>query len=149
VRGTEGCCWNTVPDRIVPERGQVSENCAPEASRRLRWGRRHAENVGDILDEAVARSKVANDSAHLVPQNGLGVPEALTLACGANPSTGEASGDEIDSAGRPRSNCPDIVIDGNAGPACFEDAASKLVLLTEPGVLPSGEGESVIEQSDA
>src|ERR1035441_4289228 len=65
VRGTEGCCWNTVPDSIEAERGQVPENRAPEASDRLIWGRRHAENVGDILDEAIARSKLANDPAHL------------------------------------------------------------------------------------
>ena len=26
VRGANGGSWNTVPDRIVPERGQVSEN---------------------------------------------------------------------------------------------------------------------------
>lgn len=104
VRGTEGCCWNTVPDSIVPERGQVPENDAPEASRRLSWGRRHAEDVGDVLDEHMPGSKVANDSPHLVPQNGLGVPEPLALPCGADPSAGESSGDEIDLAGRLSSN---------------------------------------------
>jgi hypothetical protein len=104
VRGTEGCCWNTVPDSIEAERGQVPENRAPEASDRLIWGRRHAENVGDILDEAIARSKLANDPAHLVPQNGLGVTEPLALPGGADPAAGEPAGDEIDPAGRLSAN---------------------------------------------
>jgi hypothetical protein len=40
-----------------------------------------AENRRHVLDEDVSGSKLANGPEHLSPQNGLGVAEALSLAC--------------------------------------------------------------------
>jgi hypothetical protein len=33
VRGTNGCSWNTVPLRVIPERGKVSNDSAESSSK--------------------------------------------------------------------------------------------------------------------
>lgn len=96
VRGADGSSGNTVPSDVTePERGQVPENGSPERAFRLSWVCRHASNVGDVLDEYVARSNLANDSPHLAPQSGFDVFEAGALACRAGALAGEAAGDEV------------------------------------------------------
>jgi hypothetical protein len=72
VGSADGRSWKTVPDNIKPERGQGLEDFLPDQS--LLDG----EEVGDILQDDVARSKLAHDSSHLSPQNGLGVIEPVS-----------------------------------------------------------------------
>lgn len=90
MRSAEGRSGKTVPDTIVPERGQVPENLAEELSSV------QSKEPCDILNEHVSGSKLANDAPHLSPQNGFGVSEALFLACAADSLAGEAAGDDID-----------------------------------------------------
>jgi hypothetical protein len=47
MRGTEGGCGDTVPLRIVPERGQVPENLGHASSSKEPW---------DVLQQDEARS---------------------------------------------------------------------------------------------
>lgn len=95
---TDCGCGQNIPNDIEPERGQVCENASPQRAFRLSWSCRHGEQVVDVLDEAVARSKLTDDSPHLAPQNSLGMVEAVALACRAGALAGEASGDKVDAA---------------------------------------------------
>lgn len=141
VRGTDGRSGKTVPDDIEPERGQVPKNLAPDSAVV------ESKDICDILHEDVARSKLANDSPHLSPQNGLGMSEALSLPGGAGPLTWEAPSDDIDGSSIGCSKLSDVGEAGSAKPS-FPDAPSPVVLLASPGVLDAGEEESEIEESD-
>jgi hypothetical protein len=55
VRGTNGASWYAVPFRIVPERGQVSENSSKSPSKQS----------CDVLHDDVAGSYLANNSGEL------------------------------------------------------------------------------------
>jgi hypothetical protein len=46
VRGADGGSWDTIPDRIIPERGQVSENSSHPETKQA-W---------DVLHDDEARS---------------------------------------------------------------------------------------------
>jgi hypothetical protein len=59
VRGADGGSWDAIPARIVPARGQVSENLS-EPSRSESWR---------VFHEDVARSYLANHSSHLSPES--------------------------------------------------------------------------------
>lgn len=143
VRGADGRSGKTVPDDIEPERGQVPENLSPDGSVM------EGEKVRHVLDEDVSGSKLANGAPHLAPQNGLGVSEPLALAGGRGALAGEAAGDDIGSRSASCSDCPDVVEDGDAGEAEFEDRSPPGVDLTEPRVSETGEVEAVGEQTDS
>jgi hypothetical protein len=57
VRGTNGASWYAVPFRIIPERGQVSENTAQAPSKQS----------CDVLHDRVLWSYLANNSGELAP----------------------------------------------------------------------------------
>jgi hypothetical protein len=143
VRGADGRSGETVPDDIEPERGQVPENLSPDGSVM------EGEKVRHVLDEDVSGSKLADGAPHLAPQNGLGVSESLTLAGGRGSLAGEASGDDIDGSSRSCSDCSDVVENGDAGEAEFEDRSSPGVDLAEPRMLEPGEVEAEGEHPDA
>ena len=57
VRGTNGRSWYAMPFRIVPERGQVSENvCKPSS-----------KQCCDVLHDDEARSQLANEPSVFAP----------------------------------------------------------------------------------
>jgi len=89
VRGADGGSWDAIPSRIVPARGQVSENLS-EPSRRESWR---------VFHEDVARSYLANHSRHLSPEPGA-EPEIHpeSAASHADVLAGEAAGDDVDVA---------------------------------------------------
>lgn len=62
------------PPRIIPQRGQVSEN-ASKPARSEHWG---------VLHEDEARSYFANDPRHLSPEAGAGAVNAGALSCRAD-----------------------------------------------------------------
>ncbi len=62
------------PPRIIPQRGQVSEN-ASKPARSEHWG---------VLHEDEARSYFANDPRHLSPETGAGAVDAGALPCCAD-----------------------------------------------------------------
>jgi hypothetical protein len=73
VRGADGSCRYAIPDDVVPERGQVPENLSPHGSVV------ESKDVRHVLHKHVTGSKLANGSAHLAPQNGLGMIEPVAL----------------------------------------------------------------------
>ena len=94
--GTEEGCRYTVPLRIVPESGQVSEYVA-HSSNKEPW---------DVLHEDVAGSKYAKDACELGPEPSLVVLSA-SLSGEANGLTRESSADKIHSESCPR-HCPGL-----------------------------------------
>src|SRR5690606_20558281 len=86
VIGANGCRRNTVPFRIIPARGQVSEyDIQPSRKQRC-----------DVLHDDVAGSKLANDPGKLSPQAGTFAGNSCSLSGIANVLARESSADEID-----------------------------------------------------
>jgi len=142
MRGADGRCGKAIPDRVVPERGQVPENLSPDGSVV------ESKDVRYVLHEDVAGSKLANGSGHLSPQNGLGVIKPGALACGRGALAGEAASDDVDSGNSVSSDGSDIIDDGSAGPAPLEDRPSPGIDLAQPCVAQAGEVQAVGEQPD-
>jgi hypothetical protein len=77
------------------------------------------------------------------------VAESELESCGRDALAGKAAGDDIDGSS---SSCPDssdIVEDGDAGEAEFEDRTSPRIDLAEPGVPEPCEVQPVGEHPDA
>jgi hypothetical protein len=83
VRGADGGSRNTVPDSIIPERGQVSENGShPET-----------KHAWDVLHDDEAGSYLANKSPVLSPQTRPFTFKASALSSMAKVLAGEAPTD--------------------------------------------------------
>jgi hypothetical protein len=85
VRGANGGSGYAVPPRIIPERGQVSENVSKSSTK----------ESCDVFHDDVAGSKLANESCIFSPEAG-----ALTGQPGARPGkadvlAGEAAADHV------------------------------------------------------
>jgi hypothetical protein len=90
------------PFRIVPERGQVSENDV-ESSISESWR---------VFHEHESRSNFANDSRHLSPEARAFAADSCALSCCADVLTREAARDDVDEAlPRDAVECPDVVPD--------------------------------------
>jgi hypothetical protein len=70
VRGANVGSWNTVPNRIKPERGKVSENVCHSESKQV-W---------DVLHDDEVRSNLANEAPVFRPQTRSHTFEASALA---------------------------------------------------------------------
>jgi hypothetical protein len=97
VVGTNRGSGETRPLRIVPERGQVSQNSSEEsASTSTSSGVMAAEDAGDVLTHHPAGPSLANEAGELMPE------VAVVFAVLARPGdtvrlAGPASGDDINS----------------------------------------------------
>lgn len=138
VRGADGGSWNTVPLRVIPERGKVLKH-VPES---FRPESRH------VLQQDISGSKVPNETGHMRPEPARVVlREALTGE--GDGLTGESGSDEIDSRSSfsEKSHIPEV---GHVGPVSGEHAAGEGVDLGEPGGLESsGAFESEVDSSDS
>ena len=86
MRRTNGGSRHSIPDRVIPERGKVSEYS----------GESSPTKSPDVLHDRVAWSNVANDSRILSPQAGSLTVQAGTLAREADVLAGEAAADALD-----------------------------------------------------
>lgn len=145
VRGADGCRWDAVPFDIEPERGQRSEYFSPDGSVV------ESKEVRHVLHEDVDRSKLANGSGHLAPQNGLGVLEPVALAGGRGALAREPTGDEVDGLDGAGSDGANVVASNSARESPGEDdVASPVVPLADPcGFGEAGQDEAVVEEPDA
>jgi hypothetical protein len=107
------------PARIIPQRGQVSENSSKPA-RSEDWG---------VFHEDVAGSNLANDSGHLSPEAGAGASDAGASAGGGDILTRKAARNHVNNStpGSPVKGSH-VVPDGEGGEAAVvlageEDAA--------------------------
>lgn len=142
VRGADGCCRYAIPDRVVPERGQVPENFSPDGSVV------DSKDVRHVLHEDVAGSKLANGSGHLAPQNGLGVVEPVAESGGAGSLAGEPAGEEINGPA-PSADCSNVVVSNSARESLGEDSlTSPLIGLADPRwLVEASEHEAEVEHS--
>jgi hypothetical protein len=143
VRGANGGSGNAIPPHVIPERGQRPEDLAPDLSVVER------EDVGDVLHEDVAGSKLAHGSGHLSPEDCLRVAEALLLAGRRGALAREATGDDVDGFCSSSANCSDVVEQAGVGEPSGEDGAAEWVDLAEPPVPEAGGVEAVGEEPDA
>lgn len=138
VRGADGGSWNTVPLRVIPERGKVLKH-VPES---FRPESRH------VLQQDIAGSKVPNEAGHRRPEPARVVLRE-PLAGEGDGLAGESGSDEIDSRSSlsEKSHIPEV---GHVRPVSGEDAAGEGVDLGEPlGSEASGALEAEVDPSDA
>lgn len=125
MRGADGGSWNTVPDRIIPERGKVSENGShPET-----------EQTCDVFHNDELWSYFANDPAILFPKTRSRTFDARSLSSSGNVLAREPAADDIDgnsvsskSVGCEVSN---VMVDRNIGPVFRQHAAGVVLDFAE------------------
>jgi hypothetical protein len=86
VRCANGASRNNVSFRVIPERGQRSENSVGSSSK----------ESCDVFHDDESRSYLANDPSELVPKTGPCSCEANTLSGNADVLAWEAAADDID-----------------------------------------------------
>jgi hypothetical protein len=86
VRGANGRSRYAIPFRVIPARGQVSEN-SPESSSKESW---------DVLHDDVSGSKFANESSVLGPKTRACPVDPCSLACVGEVLAGEAAAEDVD-----------------------------------------------------
>jgi hypothetical protein len=95
VRGTKGRSRKAVPLRVIPERGQVSENALKAPSKQS----------CDVLHEHVARSKLANHTGVLAPKTRARPVDPGAPAGDADVLAREPSAQDVDPFD---CSCPDV-----------------------------------------
>jgi hypothetical protein len=93
VRCASVDCSEHTPSRMIPHRGQVSENSS-ETQGSEHWA---------VLHKDVSRSYLANDARHLPPESGAGAVDACAVSSGADVLAGKPSRNDINTAA-PRSS---------------------------------------------
>lgn len=123
--GTKGACRNAFPLRIVPDRGQVSENTVHPETKQA-WG---------VLHEREERSKLANESGVFAPKPRAFTLKASAFARGGDVLAREAAADDVNG----NSVCPEpigsevanVVIDGDLRPMAGKDSAAEWIHFAE------------------
>ena len=132
-----------MPLRIIPDRGQVSENAVqPSTKQRC-----------DVLHDYVAGSKFANKSGVFSPKAAACAVDAGPFAGRADVLAGESSADDVN----PNSICSqafggkgsNVLVAGDAWPMLFEDGAAERLDFTERDGSHSGSFEPEAESADA
>lgn len=122
VRSSEILSSESEPDRIVPERGKVTEHDVEPAK----------SEVCDVFHDDEARSKLANDSRELEPKAAARTADANLLASLGDVLAGEPAADDIDGAELARPDRANVVESLDVGPVLREDLAAELVALDLP-----------------
>jgi hypothetical protein len=127
VRCAKVGSWYAVPFRIIPERGQGSENvCKPSTKQSC-----------DVFQDNVSGFQFANKTGDLVEKPAPLACEASALSCKADVLAGEPSGDDIN--GNSIGSEPfagkgaNIVINRNLRPPLGKDFAGVRLTLAERG----------------
>lgn len=125
VMGTNGASWYAVPFRIVPERGQGSENVSKPSTKQS----------CDVFQDDVSGFQFANQTGDFVEQAAAFTGKPGPKSCEADVLTREAPADDIDgnSIGS-KSFCGEgshVVIAGDIWPVFGKDATGELFNFTE------------------
>lgn len=117
VRGTNGASWYAMPFRIIPERGQGSEN-GIQPSRKQR---------SDVLQDDEAWSQFANKTGDLVEQAASCACQSCAKSCEADVLAGETAADNVNgnSTGSKSfaGKLAHVAVAGHVGPVLGEDFA--------------------------
>lgn len=140
VRGADGSSGYTIPDSIIPERGQVSENSSHPETKQA-W---------DVLHDESDGSNVANDARVFRPETRSLTFKASALTSVANVLAGEAAADEVHGSEGCRTDFSDIMEPLRMGPVCSEARVQSSVVLDLPnGVPEAGPFEAELKATDA
>jgi len=131
VRCAHVGCAETVPRRIIPERGQVTEHLGevPPAAR--------GSESRDVLHEHEPRSNESNDPSILAPERRTGPAEPRSLSGEAEILAGEPAADDVD-AGEVLTNGAYVVISNSVWVVSCENASTEFVFLDLPDNVTSG-----------
>jgi hypothetical protein len=125
VRGANGCCWDTIPDRIIPARGQVSENVSQPETKQAWY----------VLHDDIEGSNFANEAGILAPEARALTLKASALSSEADVLTREPATYDVDCnsvSGQSVSvEGADVFIAGNLGPVFLENATRVFFDLAE------------------
>lgn len=144
LSGTSVGSRYAMPFRIIPERGQVSENSPNSPSK----------ESCDVFHDDEAGSKLVNQSAVVGPQPASCAVKTLATTCEANVLAGKSSNDSI----RVNPVCSElicgklsnIIIDGNTGKAFAQAGLGLAIELAERDRLePARPLQPEVEASDA
>ncbi len=140
VRGTNGGSWYAMPLRIVPDRGQVSENsCKPPSKQSC-----------DVLHDDVERSKLVNKTGIFRPKAASLSREPCPLSCEADILTGEAATDDIDGADLFAREGSHVMVAGNLRPMFRQHAPAEWIDLAKGDGLESARSlKPKVEPADA
>jgi hypothetical protein len=140
VRGADGLCRNAVPLRIVPARGQFSENRSKPATK----------ESCDVLQHDESGSHFANDPCEFPPKAGAVPIQSGSGSSNAEILAGEASADEIDGGEVLGSNGFDIFEPLGLWPVVCKNTAAERVRLDLPHCLAdAGPLEPELEPADS
>jgi hypothetical protein len=123
------------PPRIIPQRGQVSENTSKPARSEV-WG---------VLHEDVSRSHLANDPRHFSPQSASGAVDARTFSGSGDVLAREPASDDV------HQSTPWPSIEGSHVVPDWEGVQASVVLAGEqdaPGVVVDFDGAHGAESTE-
>jgi hypothetical protein len=128
-----------VPLRVIPERGQRSENVIhPPSKERC-----------DVFHDDVPGSKLANDASVFVPKTRAFAGQPLLPSCGADVLAWESAADDINVpisiCGREGSH---VVVARDVRPVLGKNSASKVIDFYLPLADHSGTLESQVKSAD-
>ncbi len=124
-----------VPESIIPERGQVSENASKPGT----------EDAWDVFQEDEAGSKLASESGNLRPEGAASAFNASSLASEREVLTGEAAADGVNGGDASGSKSGSVKVshvseDRDFRPVLAQDCLPIGVDLTESGCLEMARG---------
>nr|WP_053553207.1 hypothetical protein [Sphingopyxis sp. 113P3] len=122
-----------MPFRIIPERGQVSENSAKPSATLLSWA---TKQICDVLHDDEGRSNFASQSTDFRPKAASRAAlDTSSQAGDGNVLAREAAGNDIDGNSinieSLRGKLSDVSIAGDVGPVLCKDTAGELLYFTE------------------
>lgn len=139
VRGAKGRSRKAVPLRVIPARGQVSENTSKPLVTSESW---------DVLHDDVSGSKLANDPSELGPKTRALTVDASLVASDAEVLAGEASADEVDGGEVVCSDRSHVFESLGVGEVLGEYGSAVGVELDLPEGAHSGSLEAEVEAAD-
>ena len=139
VRGANGRSRDAVPLRVIPARGQVSENSVESS----------ASEGGDVLHDDVAGSKLANEPREVPPKTRAFSVDPRSLSRAADVLAGETSAEDIDWPNSVGAQFSHIGVAGHSGPMLGEDTTTESVALGLPHDSHACAFETEVESSDA
>jgi hypothetical protein len=120
VRGANGGSWYAIPFRVIPARGQITEDISKSGTKET-W---------DVFQQCNPRSKNANESPEFGPQP-AGVVLCEPLSGDTNWLAGEPSGEYVHTGGI-LANVVNVVIAVNLRPVFGENLLAPFVALAKP-----------------
>lgn len=143
MRGAQVGSRYAVPLRVIPDRGQVTQDDGESA----------ASEDGDVLDNHEAGPKIANESGKMEPEAGPRACNTSVLAGLAEVLAGEAAADDIDgSVPSSKLGCVqlrDIVVAVNVGPMAGKNCPAVGVDFAEGDGAEAGALEAETEAADS